>query len=372
MQRRRFVTATALGGAALGAAAAALPAPAIAQSMPEIKWRLASSFPKSLPTLYGGAEYFCNKVAAATDNRFQIRPFAGGEIVPALQVLDAVQNGTVECGQTAPYYYVGKDPTFSFACTVPFGFNARQQQAWVLQGGGLDLFNEFTKDYNIQGFVAGNTGAQMGGWFRQELKSPEDMKGLKFRIAGLAGQVIAKLGGVPQQIGGGDIYPALEKGTIDAAEWVGPFDDERLGFYKIAKYYYYPGWWEGNAQLWIYVNRDQWAQLPAMYQAVFESACADVNNWMLAKYDAENPPALRRLVANGAVLRPFSREMMQAAYKASFEVYDEIAAKNARFKKIYQAWKAFREDEYLWFRVAENTFENFVYTQNAAETARKG
>ena len=270
MQRRRFVTATALGGAALGAAASVLPMPAIAQSMPEIKWRLASSFPKSLPTLYGGAEYMCKRIAAATDNKFQIQPFAGGEIVPPLQVLDAVQNGTVECGQTAPYYYVGKDPTFGFACTVPFGFNSRQQQAWILQGGGMELMNDFTKDYNAIGFIAGNTGAQMGGWFRLELKSPEDIKGLKFRIAGLAGQVIAKLGGVPQQIGGGDIYPALEKGTIDAAEWVGPYDDERLGFYKIAKYYYYPGWWEGNAQLWQYVNRDHWAQLPAAYKAVFE------------------------------------------------------------------------------------------------------
>ena len=298
--------------------------------MPEIKWRLASSFPKSLPTLYGGAEYFCNKVAAATDNKFQIQAFAGGEIVPPLQVLDAVQNGTVECGQTAPYYYVGKDPTFGFACTVPFGFNARQQQAWVLQGGGLELFNEFTKDYNVTGFIAGNTGAQMGGWFRQELKSIDDIKGLKFRIAGLAGQVIARLGGVPQQIGGGDIYPALEKGTIDAAEWVGPYDDERLGFYKIAKFYYYPGWWEGNAQLWMYVNLDQWAKLPPAYKAVFEAACAETNNWMQAKYDAENPAALRRLVANGTQLRPFSREMMQAAYKASFEVYDEIAAQECR------------------------------------------
>jgi TRAP-type mannitol/chloroaromatic compound transport system substrate-binding protein len=193
MQRRGFIMSAAIGGAALGTTALAMPA--IAQNMPEIKWRLASSFPKSLVTLYGGAEYLCNRIAAATDNKFQIRPFAGGEIVPPLQVLDAVQNGTVECGQTAPYYYVGKDPTFGFACTVPFGFNARQQQAWMLQGGGMELMNEFMKDYNTLGFIAGNTGAQMGGWFRQELKSPDDMKGLKFRIAGLAGQVIAKLGG---------------------------------------------------------------------------------------------------------------------------------------------------------------------------------
>jgi TRAP-type mannitol/chloroaromatic compound transport system substrate-binding protein len=372
MERRRFVTAAALGGAALGAATSVLPKPAIAQSSPEIKWRMASSFPKSLATLYGGGEFLAQRVAAMTDNKFQIQMFAAGEIVPALQVLDAVQNGTIEMGQTAAYYYVGKDPTFAFGSTVPFGFNARQQQSWMLNGGGNELMNELLKDYNTTGFFAGNTGAQMGGWFRKEIKTPDDIKGLKFRIAGLAGNVIAKMGGVPQQIGGGDIYPALEKGTIDAAEWVGPYDDEKLGFYKIAKYYYYPGWWEGNAMLWAIMNLDRWNALPKTYQAVLQAACAEANNWMQAKYDAENPAALRRLVANGTELRPFSREIMQAAYKASFEVYDEIAAKNPRFKKFYESWKAFREDEYLWFRVAENPFENFVYGQSAAEgRARK-
>jgi TRAP-type mannitol/chloroaromatic compound transport system substrate-binding protein len=371
MERRRFVGTAALGGAALGAAAAVLPKPAVAQGMPEIKWRMPSSFPKSLPTLWGGAEYFAASVAAMTDNRFQIRTFAAGEIVPPLQVLDAVQNGTVEMGQTAPYYYVGKDPTFAFGSTVPFGFNARQQMAWIIAGGGLDLMNELFKDYNVTGRPAGNTGAQMGGWFRNEIKTAEDVKGLKFRIAGLAGQVIQKMGGIPQQIGGGDIYPALEKGTIDAAEWVGPFDDERLGFYKIAKFYYYPGWWEGNAQLWMLFNLDKWNELPPAYKAVLEAACGETNNWLQAKYDAENPPALRRLVANGAQLRPFSREIMQAAYKASFEVYDEIAAKNPKFKKVYEAWKAFRDDEYLWFRVAEQPFEDFVYRQAAAEARAK-
>ena len=371
MERRRFVTTTALGGAALGTAAAMLAKPAIAQSMPEVKWRMPSSFPKSLSTLFGGAEFLSARVAALTDGKFKITPFPAGEIVPALQVLDAVQNGTVEMGQTAPYYYVGKDPTFAFGCTVPFGFNARQQQAWMLQGGGLELMNEFLKEYNVTSIIAGNTGAQMGGWFRKEIKTPDDIKGLKFRIAGLAGNVIAKMGGVPQQIGGGDIYPALEKGTIDAAEWVGPFDDEKLGFNKVAKYYYYPGWWEGNAQLWMFMNLDKFKELPPAYQAALESACAETNTWMQAKYDAENPAALRRLVANGAELRPFSREIMQAAYKASFEVYDEIAAKNANFKKFYESWKAFREDEYLWFRVSENSFENFVYAQSAAEARAK-
>ena len=367
MERRRFVTSAALGGAALGTVASVLPKPAIAQSDPEIKWRMPSSFPKSLSTLYGAAEFLCARVAALTDNKFQIRPFAAGEIVPALAVLDAVQAGTVEVGQSTSYYYVGKDPTFAFGSTVPFGFNERQQMAWMRQAGGLDLHNELLNGYNCLGIPSGNTGAQMGGWFRKEIKKPDDIKGLKFRIAGLAGNVIAKMGGVPQQIGGADIYPALEKGTIDAAEWVGPFDDEKLGFYKVAKYYYYPGWWEGNAMVWTYVNQDKWRELPPAYKAALESASYDTYSWMLSKYDADNPAALRRLVANGTQLRPFSHEIMQAAYKASFEVYEEYAAKNPLFKKTYNSWKAFREEEYLWFPVAEHSFEAFVYAERAAE-----
>src|SRR3954468_24764348 len=281
MRRRAFI---ATGG--IGVAGAALAAPAIAQTQPEIKWRLASSFPKSLDTLYGGAEYLAKRVAEATDNKFQIRVFAAGEIVPAFQVLDAVQNNTVEMGHTASYYFVGKDPTFAFDCTVPFGMNYRQMNAWMTHGGGLQLLRDFFKDYNIYNIPAGNTGAQMGGWFRKEIKTVEDLKGLKFRIAGLAGAILQKLGVVPQQIPGGDIYPSLEKGTIDAAEWVGPYDDEKLGFYKVAKYYYYPGWWEGQASLSLYINQQQWDSLPASYKTILTSACAEVDSWMMAKYDA--------------------------------------------------------------------------------------
>src|SRR5690242_15037761 len=282
MKRRQFLTS-----AGIGAAATAVAAPAIAQSQPEIKWRCASSFPKSLDTIFGASELIAKRVAAATDDKFQIRIFAAGEIVPGLQVLDAVQGNTVECGHSASYYYVGKDPTFAFETTVPFGLNTRQQMAWMYQGGGIDLFREFFKDYNVTQFPAGQTGAQMGGWFRKEIKTVEDLKGLKFRIAGLAGQILAKLGVVAQVIAGGDIYPALEKGTIDAAEWVGPYDDEKLGFYKVAKYYYYPGWWEGQAQLSVYINSGEWAKLPKSYQAVMAAACAEAETWMLGKYDTE-------------------------------------------------------------------------------------
>ncbi len=356
MERRKFLKA-----AGIGAAATTIAAPAIAQSNPEIKWRCASSFPKSLDAIYGAAEYTAKRVSEITEGKFQIRVFAGGEIVPALQVLDAVQANTVECGHTASYYYVGKDPTFAFDTAIPFGLNTRQQMAWQYQGGGQELLREFFKGYNTYNIPLGHTGAQMGGWFRKEIKTVQDLSGLKMRIGGFAGQVLSKLGAVPQQIPGGDIYPALEKGTIDAAEWIGPYDDEKLGFYKVAKYYYYPGWWEGGAQLSMLVNDAQFKSLPKHYQQALETACADGNNYMLAKYDAANPTALRKLVGNGAILRPFPREVMAACYKAAFELYEDVASKNEKFKKIYEPWKAFREDQYAWFRVAENTYDNFVF-----------
>ena len=265
MQRRKFLRTAGVGGGAV-AVAGTLAAPAVAQSMPEVKWRLASSFPKSLDTIYGAGEFFAKRVAALTDNKFQIRVFAAGEIVPGLQVVDAVQNETVECGHTASYYYVGKDPTFAFDTAIPFGLNTRQHNAWVYFGGGLELMREFYKEYKMTSFLMSHTGAQMGGWWRKEIKSPEDMKGVKMRIGGFAGQVMAKLGVVPQQIAGGEIYPALEKGTIDAAEWVGPYDDQKLGFNKVAPYYYYPGWWEGAAALSLYCGDKAFAALPADVQ----------------------------------------------------------------------------------------------------------
>jgi len=361
MERRSFIKHTGLAGIL-----AASSAPAFAQAAPEVKWRLASSFPKSLDTIFGGAETVSKRVAAATDNKFQIQVFAAGEIVPAFGVVDAVQQGTVQCAHTAPYYFFGKDPTFAFACAIPFGMNVRMQNAWMYHGGGMDLMREFFKDYNIINFPAGNTGAQMGGFFRKELKTVADMKGLKMRIGGFAGQVMTKLGVVPQQIAGGDIYPALEKGTIDAAEWVGPYDDQKLGFNKIAPYYYYPGWWEGSAVLHTLIGIDKWNELPKGYQAIVRAACEDAGVWMTAKYDAENPKALRELVAGGTKLLPFSQQIMDASFAAANEVYAETTAKNPAFKKIYDSMVAFRKEEVLWFRVVENTFDNYMARQSAA------
>src|SRR5215475_1519821 len=295
MKRRDFLKVS-----AAGAAATAVASPAIAQSSPEIKWRLTSSFPKSLDTIYGGAEQVAKYVAEMTDNKFQIQVFSAGEIVPGLQALDATSNGTVEMSHTVSYYYVGKDPSFAVYASVPFGLNARMQNSWWYQGGGEELGNELFKKFGVIGFAAGNTGTQMGGWFRKEIKTIADLSGLKFRIGGIAGQVLQKVGVVPQQLAGGDIYPALEKGTIDAAEWVGPYDDNKLGFNKVAKYYYYPGFWEGGPVVHAMVNLEKWNSLPKNYQAILTAACASANSNMLGKYDARNATALKELVAGGA------------------------------------------------------------------------
>ena len=369
MTRRRNVLGGAAAAATAGlAASATFPKPAIAQGMPEIKWRLTSSFPKSLDTIYGAGEVFAKAVAEATDNRWQIQAFAAGEIVPGLQAADAVTNGTVECCHTASYYYVGKDMTFALGSTVPFGLNSRMINAWLEVGGGNELLAEFYKKHNIHAIPCGQTGAQMGGWFRKEVKTPADLSGLKMRIAGFAGQVMQKLGVVPQQVAGGDIYPALEKGTIDAAEWIGPYDDEKLGFFKVAPYYYYPGFWEGGLTLHLFFNQAKWEELPPVYKSIAKQAAMQATLITLGKYDAQNPQALKRLVAAGAQLRPFSAEILTAAYNAAGQVAAETAANNADFKKVYDSLIAFRGDGYLWWQVAEAGFDNFMIRARAQKS----
>jgi len=354
MKRRSF-----LKKAAAGLAVGGVAAPAIAQSLPAVNWRMVGSWPKALDTLFGGMEDISRRVAAATGGKFNIKVFAAGEIVGGLQVLDAVQAGTVECGHTATYYYFGKDPTFALNCAVPFGLNARQQNAWMNHGGGLELVREFYKGYNCTLFPAGNTGTQMGGWFRKEIKTVADLKGLKFRMGGYAGRVMSKLGAVPQQIAGGDIYPSLEKGTIDGAEWVGPYDDEKLGFYKVAKFYYYPGWWEPGTELDLLVNLKAYEALPKEYQAILADACAASHGSVLEKYDADNPAALKRLLAGGTQLRAWPNEIMAACYKATNEVNAESSEKFPSFKKIYDSMSKFRTDTTQWLSLAEASMSNF-------------
>ncbi len=361
MKRRQFLKV-----AGAGAAATAIAKPAIAQSMPELKWRMTASWPKSLDTLFGACVTVAQYVSDATDGKFQIQTFAGGEIVPPLQALDAVQNGTVEMGHTAMYYYIGKDPTWALFCSSPFNLNSRQQNAWFYDGDGQKQIDEFGATYNVKCLLCGNTGTQMGGWFRKEIKTVDDLKGLKFRIGGWAGKTMAKLGAVPQLIGGADIYPALEKGVIDAAEWVGPYDDEKLGFYKVAKYYYYPGWWEGGTTNHMLINLAKWNALPKSYKAVLEAACGYANVQEQARYDARNPQALKRLLSNGVQLRAFSPPIMEACYKAAKEVDAEESAKNPNYKKVLASITPFLKDEFMWWQVAEYTYEDFMIRHNNA------
>lgn len=363
IDRRKFLKTTATGALGTAAAASVLPAPAIAQTMPELKWRLTSSFPKSLDTIHGASDVFAKAVAEMTDNRFQVQVFAPGELVPALQAADAVTAGTVEMCHTASYYYWGKDPTFAFGTAVPFGLNVRMQNAWMYEAGGIDLMNAFYAKYNIHGLPGGNTGAQMGGWYRKEINSPDDLKGLKMRIGGFGGAVLQKLGAVPQQISGGDIYPALEKGTIDATEWVGPYDDDKLGFYKVAKYYYYPGWWEGGAMLHMIVNDEKWNALPKQYQAILTQAGSAAGAWMLEKYDSVNPAALKRLVAGGAELRAFPQAVMDVCYQTTQDHLNEIAAKSPMFKKTKESHDAYMKEVLFYTQIGENYYDNYLLSK---------
>ncbi len=357
MERRKF-----LQNAGIAGILAAGAAPAVVNAQAAVRWRLTSSFPKSLDTIYGGADVLSQRLKAMTGGKFEIQVFAAGEIAPGLQALDVTQNGTVECCHTCSYYYVGKDKTFGFGTSVPFGMNFRQFNAWAYYGGGQKLLDEFYSHYNILSFVGGNTGVQMGGWFRKEIKTLADVKGLKIRIAGLGGAVFAGLGAVPQQIAGSDIYPALEKGTIDAAEWVGPYDDEKLGFYKVAKNYYFPGWWEPGPAIHFFVNKDAWAKLPKEYQEAFQAAAYEANVTMMAEYDHKNPIALRNLVKNGVKLRSYSQEILKAAYKSAQDLYASESAANPAFKKIAEPYFQYQKEQNQWFGVAEASLDRFLQT----------
>ncbi len=385
MKRRLIVRGLGVAGAAAGAAflascgkkeeapspsspapsgttpSAAPAAPAIVGE--QIRWRLASSFPKSLDTIYGAAEDMARRVGEATGGKFQISVAAAGELMPAFGVVDGVQAATVEMAHTAPYYFFGKNECFALGCAIPFGMNARQFTAWYLQGNGGKLMREFYANYNIINFLGGNTGAQMGGWWRKEVKSLADVKGAKFRIGGFGGKIFEAIGGVPQNIPGGEIYQSLEKGTIDAAEWVGPYDDEKLGFYKVAPFYAYPGWWEGGPQLDFFVNNAAYNALSAEYKAILESACVEAGANMMAKYDARNPAALKKLVEGGAKLFRFPNDMMNAAFKAANDIYGGLNDTNPEWKKIYADFSAFRRDANLWFRFTEAGFDGFMQQQ---------
>jgi len=354
MDRRSLIKHAGIAGVLAAGAAPAVHAQAA------IRWRLASSFPKALDTIFGAADVFAQKVNAMSGGKFSISVHPGGELMPAFGVVDGVQQGTVEVAHTAPYYFHGKDETFAIGTAIPFGLNSRQLTAWFYDGNGMKLMREFYDKYNIVNFPGGNTGSQMGGWYRKEIKGVADIKGLKMRIGGFAGRVLERMGGVPQNIPGGEIYQALEKGTIDATEWVGPYDDEKLGFQKVAKNYYYPGWWEGGAQLDFYINKAAFNGLSAENKAIVEAAASYAHTEMQARYDARNPAALKRLVAGGAKVLPFPKAVMDLAFKESMALYADLSAKNPNWKKVYTDYSAFRKDQNLWFRFTEAQFDRYM------------
>ncbi|MDB9314164.1 TRAP transporter substrate-binding protein [Spirulina sp. CS-785/01] len=363
MKRRKFLTQAAIASATTTtlAACSQTPQTTATDSLPTVEWRMATSWPQSLDTIYGGAETVCNRIKEITGGRFTITPFAAGEIVGGLEVLDAVQTGAVEAGHTASYYYIGKNPALAFGTTVPFGLTAQQQNAWLYHGGGLEAMHKLYSDFNIINFPAGNTGGQMGGWFKQEIQTVSDLEGLKMRIPGLGGKVMEALGVNVQVLPGGEIFLALDRGAIDAAEFVSPYDDEKLGLQNAADFYYYPGWWEPGATLETQVNLDAWNNLPKEYQEAFKTAAREANINMLAKYDALNQAALTKLVEeDGVQLTPYSQEIMEAAQEAAFDIYEQDASNDATFKEIYENWQQFRDQVMRWNQINQLSFTNFV------------
>ena len=358
MERRSF-----LKNAGIAGVLAAGSAPAIVNAQQNLRWRLASSFPKSLETLFGGAETFAKNVTEATGGKFTVSVHAAGELVPAFGVIDAIQQDTIECAHTAPYYFFGKDEAFALDCAIPFGMNSRQQTAWMYEGNGLKLMREFYANYNIINFPMGNSGAQMGGWYRKEIKSLADVNGLKMRIGGFGGRVLAKLGAVPQNIPAAEIYQSLEKGTVDAAEWIGPYDDLKLGLHKVAKNYYYPAWWEGSTQFSVLINTKAFNALSNEYKSIVRQAASDAHVKVQATYDARNPTALKQLIAEGAKLSRLPKEVMDAAFKASREVYAELNDKNPNWKKIYADYSRFMQAQYQWTPLAEGSYDQYMAGQ---------
>ena len=368
MERRQFLKLAgmgALGAAALAACSSGDPdvdAAAGDESLPELEWDLATSWPVSLETIYGGAQKFADRVSALSRGKFMVTAQPAGEVVPPLEILQNVESNSINAGHTASYYYTGLDPTTAFGTAVPFGLTARQQNAWLYEAGGLELMQEFYADrFNAIQFPAGNTGVQMGGWFNVEINSIADMQGLRMRIPGLGGSVMDRLGVAVQVLPGGEIFQALQTGAIDATEWVGPYDDYTMGFHEVTQFYYHPGWWEPGPSLEVQIPLPVWNELPEIYQEIVKSAAYEANMTMLSKYDALNPDFLERINndANITVL-PFPDDVMDASATEAQALNDENAASNADFKSIYDHWDAYRQKVQPWHALAETSYLKYI------------
>ena len=368
MERRQFLKLASMG--ALGAAALAacttgdeaLDEEAQDETLPEIEWEVATSWPTSLDTIYGGAVTFAERVSAMTGGKFMVNAQPAGEVVPPLEILQNVETNSISAGHTASYYYTGLDPTTAFGTALPFGLTARQQNAWLYEAGGLEMLQEFYAErFNAIQFPAGNTGVQMGGWFNVEINSLADMQGLIMRIPGLGSQVMTRLGVTVQVLPGGEIFQALQTGAIDATEWVGPYDDTTMGFQDVTQFYYHPGWWEPGPSLEVQIPLPVWNELPSVYQEIIKTAAFEANTTMMARYDALNPQAFQDILNNTDVeVLPFPDDVMAAAEEASFEIYDENAANNQTFADIYSEWQTFRDGIQEWHAVAETSYLSYV------------
>ena len=355
MKRRQFIHKLAGTGAALTAGTLAAPAVHAAK---RYNWKLVTTWPPNFPIFQEGVERFARDVRTMSGGVLNITVFAGGQLVPPLGVFDAVSQGTaVQMGHGAAYYWIGKVPAAAFFTAVPFGMNAQGMNAWYYGGDGLKLWREIYKPYNLVPFPMGNTGVQMGGWFRKKINTPDDLKGLKMRIPGLGGKVMAKAGVNAVNIAGGEIYTALERGTIDATEWVGPYHDLRLGLYRAAKYYYSPGWHEPGPTLELTVNSKAWASLPRELQTVIETAAAASNVWMLSQFEARNLEALGTLKNKYKVkVYNFPDAVLRHLHEKTKEVLAENAASDKTFKKVYAAYETFRKNNDAWNALSEAAY----------------
>lgn len=335
-------------------------APAV-QSQEVQRWRLVTSFPKVLDAIYGGAEKFAQSLRLMSGGQIEVSVHSAGDLMPAFGVMEGVQDGVVEMALTAPYYFTDQDYCFALGCAVPFGLTARQMDAWMEYGGGRKLMDDFYAQYNIKSLSAGNTGTQMGGWYRKEIKTVADLKGLRMRAGGgLLGDALQKLGVQAINMPIGDAHLALEKGRLDAVEFVGPYDDQKLGFGKLAPYYYYPGWWEGGAELAYFINAKVFAALTPELRAMVEAAAALAAKDLTAKYLASNPAALKKLLSERVQPRAFPRELMDAGFKVVMATMAEHEAKSTQFKKIHRSMRSFQHDQLLWDRFSEFRYASYM------------
>jgi TRAP-type mannitol/chloroaromatic compound transport system substrate-binding protein len=333
-------------------------APAAASGKPEFEWKMVTTWPPHFPVLGESAERIAASVERMSAGRMKIAVYGGGELVPPLGTFDAVRQGNVEMGHGAAYYWAGTSAATQFFAAVPFGMNAQQVNAWLYAGGGQQLWDELYAQFNLKPFPAGNSGVQMAGWFRKEINSVKDLQGLKMRIPGLGGKVLAKLGGTVVLLAGAEVFPALERGVIDAAEWVGPYHDRRLGLHQAAKFYYYPGWHEPGTVLEFLVNKQKFEALPAELQAIVSTAAAEANGWALAELEAQNSGALQDLVQNqGVIVKPLPDDVLRALKQAARETIEEIAAADPASRKVYDSFRKFQADNDRWLDISERAYQ---------------